>query len=141
MCLAAKLAVRADLTRYARYLGGEYTELLNHGIDDVGGAQELAFQRPSVHVQAHGLGQIPLGNGRDGVGHTFGWTKQIFNQRVDRNFHLAPRSPGFVKAGALACSAFFSHNLPNALQFPGHLLVGRNNGIESVCNFPRQSRP
>ena len=81
-CLTTQLAVSADLTRHARYFGGENAELLNHGVDNVGGAQELAFQRPTVHIQANGLGQISLGHGRDGTGNVGGWPKQVFDERV-----------------------------------------------------------
>ena len=88
--LPTQLAVSADLARHARDLGGEHAELLNHGVDDVGGAQELAFQRPPVHIQAHGLGQIALGHGRDGAGNFRGWAQQILDKGVDRDFHLAP---------------------------------------------------
>jgi hypothetical protein len=71
--LAAQFAVGADFTRHARHFGGENAELLNHGVDDVGGAQELAFERPTVHVQTNGLGQISLGDGGDGAGNLGGW--------------------------------------------------------------------
>jgi hypothetical protein len=49
--LAAQFAVGADFARHARYLGGKNAELLNHGVDDVGRAQKLAFERPAIHVQ------------------------------------------------------------------------------------------
>src|SRR5262249_9797673 len=43
--LAAELALGANLARDARHLGGEHAELLDHGVDDGGGAQELALER------------------------------------------------------------------------------------------------
>ncbi len=135
--LSTELAVRADFTSHTSNFGGENTKLLNHRVDNVGGAQEFAFQRASVHIQAHGLGQVPLGNSRDGTGYTLSRPKQVLNQRVDRDLHLAPRSSGFMKAGTLACPSRLAHYLPNALQLLCHLLVGRNNGIKSIGNFSR----
>ena len=102
--LAAQLAVGAHFAGHARHFGGEHAELLNHGVDDVGGAQELAFERAAVHVQPDRLRQIALGHGGDGARHFGGGPKQILHQRVDRDFHLAPGAPGFMKASALAGS-------------------------------------
>ena len=139
--LAAEFSVRTDFAGHTRYFGGENAELLNHRVDDVGRAQELAFERASVHIQTHGLRQIALRDCRDGARDFSGGPKQIFDQRIDRDFHLAPRSPGFMKAGALAGSAFFSDHLANALQFLRHLLVGGDDGIESVGNLACDSGP
>ena len=50
--LAAELAVGAHLARHARHFGGEHAKLLDHGVDDLGRAQELAFQGPAVDVQS-----------------------------------------------------------------------------------------
>ncbi len=38
---------------------------LDHGVDDRGRPQELTLQWPPIHIQVHGLGQVPLGGGRD----------------------------------------------------------------------------
>jgi hypothetical protein len=46
-----------------------------------------------------------------------------------------------MKARALACSSFFAHHLPNALQFLRHLLVGRDNRIETCRQSSPQSGP
>ena len=68
LCLAAQLAVGADLTRHARHFRGEYAQLLNHGVDDVGGSQKLPFQRPPVHVQPDSLSEVALRHACDGAG-------------------------------------------------------------------------
>ena len=126
-CLTTQLAVSADFARHARHLGSEDAELLNHSIDNAGRTEELAFQRTAVNVQANGLGQISLGDGRDCASHLGGWTKQVLHQRVHRNFNVAPRASGFMKTRALACSSFFANDLPNTFQFLSHLLVRSNN--------------
>ena len=139
--LAAQFAVRSHFARHARHFGGEHAQLLNHRVDDVGGAQELAFQRTPIHVQPHRLGQISLRDGGDRARHFRGRPQQIFHQRVDRDFHLAPRASGLVEARALAGLALFADHLPDALQFLRHLLVGGDDFVERVGDFPRQPRP
>ena len=49
--LAAELAVGADFARDARHFRGEDAELLDHRVDDGGGAQEFALQRPAVDLE------------------------------------------------------------------------------------------
>src|SRR2546428_665953 len=86
--LAAELALGADLARHARHLGGEHAELLDHGVDDGGRAQELALKRTPVNVETHGLQEIALGDGGDGAGDFGGRPKQVVDQGIDRGFHL-----------------------------------------------------
>ena len=106
--LAAELAVGADFASYARHFGGKNAELLNHGVNDVRGAQELAFERPSIHVEAHGLGQVSLRDRSDRAGNFSGRPQQVLDQRVDRDFHLAPcaarlRESACARAFCLLC--------------------------------------
>ena len=135
--LAAEFAVGSDFAGHAGNFGGEHAELLNHRVDDVGGAQELAFERPSIHVQSHRLGQVALSDGRDGAGDFSRRPKQIFDQRVDRDFHLAPGAARLVKSRALAGPSFFADHLADALQFLRHLLVGGDNLVKRVGDFAR----
>ena len=67
--------------------------------------------------------------------------EQIFDQRVDRDFHLAPRASRLVKAGALARLSFLANHLTDALQFLRHLLVGGNDFVEGVGDFSCQPGP
>jgi hypothetical protein len=53
--LAAELSLRADLARHARHLRGENAELLQHGVDDIRRLQELALERPAIHIETHRL--------------------------------------------------------------------------------------
>ena len=136
-----KLSVGAYFAGHASYFGGEHAELLNHGVDDVGGAKELAFERAAIDVEPDGLRQVALRDGGDGAGDFGRGPEQILDQRIDRDFHLAPRSSGLVKAGALARLAFLADCLTDALEFLRHLLVGSNDFIERVGYFARQTNP
>ena len=141
MCLAAQLAVGADLTRHARHFRGKYTQLLNHGVDDVGGAQELPFQRASIHIQPDRLSEVALRHARDGASDFRGGPKQVLDERVDRHFHLAPGALRFMKPGALPRSPFLAHNLADAIQLLRHLLVNGDDLIECVSYLSRQPGP
>ena len=66
--LAAELALGADLAGDARHLGGERAELVDHRVDGLGGAEELALQRPAVDLQGHRLREVALGDGADDAG-------------------------------------------------------------------------
>ena len=63
--LAAQLSFGADLAGDAGHLGGERAELVDHRIDGLGGAEELALKGPIVDLQGHGLRKVALGDGAD----------------------------------------------------------------------------
>jgi hypothetical protein len=86
--LPAQLAVGADLARHPGDLGREDPELLDHGVDDGGRAEELAFERAAVDVEPHGLGQMALRHRGDRAGHLGGGPQQVVDQGVDRGLHL-----------------------------------------------------
>ena len=130
--LAAELAVGADLARHARHFRGEHAELLDHRVDDVGRAQELALQRTAVDVEPHGLQQIALRHRGDRARHLGGRPQQIVDQRVDRAFHLAPGAAADAEAHALAGLAFPADDLADALELLGHALVGGDDLVEGV---------
>ena len=58
--LPAELALGADLAGHARDLRGERPELVDHGVDDLRGAQEFTGQRPPVDLERHALREVPL---------------------------------------------------------------------------------
>src|SRR5262245_28234475 len=133
--LAAELALGADLARDARHLRGEHAELLDHRVDDGGGAQELAFERPPVDVEAHRLQQVALREGGDRAGDLRGWPQQIVNQRVDGDFHLAPGAVRQAELHPLAGLAFATHDMADALELLRHALVGGDDLVEGVGNL------
>ena len=139
--LPAQFAFGSHFASHARDFSGEHAQLLNHRVDDVGRAQELAFQRTSIHIQPHGLRKIALSDGGDGARHFSGGPEQVLDQRVDGNFHLAPRASGLVKTGALARLALFSHHLSDALEFLGHVLVCGHDLVEGVGDFACEPYP
>ena len=130
--LAAKLALGADLAGDAGHLRGEHVELLDHRVDDLGGAQELAFQRPAVDVEAHRAQKVALGDGGDGAGDFRGRPEQIVDQRIDRSFHLAPGAVRQAKADALPGLALAADDLADPLDLLGHALVGGDDLIKGI---------
>jgi hypothetical protein len=121
--LAAELALGADLARHAGHLGGEDRELLDHGVDDGGGAQELALQWPAVDVEPHRLQQVALSHGGDHPRDLGGRPDEVVDQRIDRTLHLAPGAGGQAELHALAGAALLADRLADALELPGHALV------------------
>ena len=139
--LAAELALGADLARHARHLRGEHVELLDHGVDDLGRAQELALERPAVDVEAHRAQQVALRHRGDGAGHFRGRPQQVVDQRVDRGFHLAPGAVGKAEAHALAGPAFAAHHLPDPFELLGHALVGADDLVKGVGDLAHDADP
>jgi len=130
--LAAELALGADLAGDARHLRGEHAQLLDHRVDDVGGLQELAAQRPAVDIEFHGLQQVALGDGGDRAGHFTGRPQQVVDQRVDRAFHVGPGAAGESEPHALPGLAFAADDLSHALELLRHPLVRGHNFVKSV---------
>ncbi len=139
--LAAELAFGANFAGDAGDFAGEDAELLDHGVDDGGGAEELAFERAAIDVEADGLGEIALGNGGDRACHFGGGAEQVFDEIVDRGFHLVPGATVAGDADPFASLALFADGLANTFQFAGHLLVGRDNLIEVVGDFAGEASP
>ena len=82
--LAAELAFGADLARHAGHFGGERGELLDHRVDDLADAQELAAQRTAVDLDRHRLRQVALGDRADHARHFGGRLDHVVDQLVDR---------------------------------------------------------
>src|SRR5262249_49744585 len=128
--LAAELAFGADLTRHAGDFRREHAELADHGVDELGGAEEFALQRLAVHFQSHRLRQVPLGDGPDGARDLGSRPYQVVEEIVDRLFHGAPRARGMTEASALADLAFLADDAADALELAGHAVIGGGDIVE-----------
>src|SRR4029434_135218 len=117
--LAPELAVGADLARHARHLRGEDAHLLDHRVDDPGGAQELALERTTVHLEAHRLREVALGHRRDRSRDLRRRPQQILDERIDGGLHASPGATVVLAEDALARLSAFSDTLPDALQLAG----------------------
>src|SRR5260370_14144399 len=95
LCLAAKLALGADLVRHATDLAGKRVKLIDHRIDGILQLQELAFDVDcdlAIEVTArHGsrdLGDLPhfrsqvAAHGVDGVGQVLPSPRHTRNDRL-----------------------------------------------------------
>ena len=89
--LAAELALGADLARHAGHFRGEHRELLDHRVDELRRAQELALERAAVHLQLHGLAEIALGHRADRARDFRRRPHQVVEQRV-QGIDLRPPS-------------------------------------------------
>ena len=59
-------------------------ELLDHGVDDLADAQELALQRAAVDLDRHRLRQVALGDRADHARDLDGRLDHVVDQLVDR---------------------------------------------------------
>src|ERR1044072_4725501 len=130
--LAAELAFGADLARDARHLRGEHAELPDHGVNDVGGLQELALERTAIDVEAHGLQRVALRDRADDARHLARRPEQVADQRVDRGLHVPPCAAGGAEPYALARLAVASDHLADLLELLGHPLVGGDDLVYGV---------
>ncbi len=139
--LAAELAFGADFAGHARHLGGEDAELADHGVDDARRAQELALERLAVAFEVHGLGQVALGDGVDGARHFGRRPNEIADEGIDRFFHALPGAARGAEDGPLADLPLLAHHAADALELPGHPLVGLNDFVDGVRDLAFQARP
>ena len=139
--LTAELALGTDFAGDARHLGGEHVELLNHRVDDLGGAEELALQRPAVDVERNGAQKVALRHGGNSARYLGRRPEEIVDQRIDRGFHLAPGALGKAETHALAGLAFPAHHLPDALKLPCHALVGGDDFVEGIGDLTHDADP
>src|SRR5205807_630004 len=90
--LAAEFALGAHLTRHAGHLRGEGAELIDHGVDGLARAQELALERPPIDLQRYALRQVAFGHGADDAVDLRRRFGQIVDQGIDRIHAPGPRS-------------------------------------------------
>ena len=88
--LAAELAFGADLARDARHFRREDRQLVDHLVDQLGRAQELAFERPAVDFERHRLPEIALGHRADRARHFGRRPDEVVDQRVDGGDFVGP---------------------------------------------------
>src|SRR5205085_1750337 len=100
--LAAELAFGADFAGHAGHFGGEAGELVHHRVDDLGGAEEFACERPTVDLHRHHLRQVALGDGADHAAGFVNRVHQVADQVVHAAYGVLPGAADFADVGALA---------------------------------------
>ena len=130
--LAAQFAFRADLARDARHFGRERGELLDHRVDDLADAQELAAQRPAVDLDRHRLRQIALGHRADDARDLGGRLGHVVDQLVDRADLGFPAAGGAADPAALADLAFLADDHREPLELVGDLLFHADDFVEQA---------
>ena len=100
--LTAELAFGAHLASDAGHFGRERRELLDHRVDDLADAQELAAQGAAVDLDRHALRQVALGDRADHAGDLGGRLDHVVDQFIDSAELAVPaagRVPGHGRAG------------------------------------------
>ena len=114
--LAAELAFGAHFAGHAGHFRRERAELIDHRVDGLGGAEELALQRPVVDLQGHRLRQVALGHGADDAGRLAGRVDEVVDQVVDRLDRLLPEAADVAEREPLAELAFLADDAAEAGQ-------------------------
>ncbi len=139
--LAAELAFGAYLAGHAGDFGGEGAELLDHLVDGLGGAEELALEGSFLDLEGHGLGQVALGDGADDAGGLADGVDEVADEVIDGVDGLAPGAAGAGEGGALGEAAFFTYDLAEAGELLGHLLVEFGDVVEGVGDLAGDAGP
>ena len=139
--LPAELAVRAHLPRHPRHLPGEDAELRDHRVDNRGRPEEFSLQPPALHVQPHRLGEITLGDRRDGAGDLGRRPDQVLHEGVDRSLHLAPRLARAAESYALSSLALFPDGSAEPSKLVSDPLVAGYDVVECVGDLAAEARP
>ena len=112
--LAAELAFGADLARHARHFRGEHRQLVDHLVDQLRRAQELAFERTAVDFERHRLAEIALGHRADRARHLGRRPHQVVDQHVDGRDFVGPAADHARHAHALLELAFLADRARDA---------------------------
>ena len=133
--LAAELSFGADFARHAGHFRSEAVELIDHRVDDLADAQELAAQRTAVDLDRHALGEVALGDGADHAGDFRGRLDHVLDQLVDGADGGFPAAARILDASALADLAFLADDLGKTLELLRHLLVEGDDFVEEAGDF------
>ena len=139
--LTAELAFGADLARDARDLGGEGAELLDHQVDGLRGAEELALERAIVDLERHGLRQVALGHRADHARGLAGGLHEARDQRVHVRDRIGPRAGDRPYGCALGDLAVLADGEAEPLELRGQALVHLDHFVEGVGDLARDPDP
>ena len=106
--LAAEFAFGADFAGDADDFDRERAELINHAVDEFGGAEVFAFERAAAQLQRHGLGQIAFGHGADDAADFDGGLRQFIDHGVDGFDAFGPGADGIAERHAFVDFAFLA---------------------------------
>src|SRR4029077_5374325 len=77
----------------------------------------------------------------DGARHFRGGAQQVFDHRVDGDFHLAPRAARLLESHAFARAALLADHLADAIEFASHLLIGGDDVVERIGDLASEAGP
>src|SRR4029077_9162962 len=136
LCLAAQLALRADLARHARHLGAERTQLVDHRVHDPRRFQELSLEAAAIDVGRHRLREVAFGDGVDDAGHVAVRADDVFDQVVDRVEGRGPGTAGVADRPVLDL-AFLADVLAEPAELALEALVGLDDVIDGDRDLAR----
>ena len=137
-CLAAEFSLGPNRTDDTGDLGSEHRELVDHLVDHLGGAQELAFQRPTIHFERHRLAKIAFGYSADGARDLRGGPHQVVDQPIDLDHFVGPSAKRAWNDHSFFQLALFTDGFRDPSRFPGPALADGNDVIKRVRHLAFQ---
>ena len=110
-------------------------DLLDHRVDDRGGAQELAFERPAGDLELHLLREVALRDRSDCPRHFRRRPEKVVDQHVEAALHLRPGAAASADGHAVADLSFVADDLAAALELVAQQLVRAHDLIECIRDF------
>src|SRR5262249_15168104 len=104
-----------------------------------GGPQELAFERPTVDLERHGLRQVAFRNGADAARDFDRRLQQVVDEAVHRRLHRAPGAGAALALHALAREAALADRVADALELHREPLLGRDDVVEGIRDLARDA--
>src|SRR5262249_39501723 len=138
------LPLRTDLARHARDLGRERPQLIDHAVDDLGRAEELAADAPAVDVHGHLLREVARGDGADDPPDLRGGLYEVGAERVDGLDARAPLPSRVPQRRALRELALLADHLADAVELarhPGRQLYDFVERIDNLSGDPHVPLP
>src|SRR6185312_10071700 len=125
LCLAAELAVGADLARDASDFRGEGVQLIDHGVDGV-----LELKDFALDVDGDLAGEVAASDGGRDLGDVANLSGQIGGHGVDRIGEVFPCAADAGDVGLTAETAVGTHLARDAGNFGGEGAQLLNHGVE-----------
>src|SRR5262245_26665115 len=134
--LPAESSFRTDLASDAGYLAGKGVELIDHRVDGLADAEELALERCALILQRDALGQVAPGDAADDAGDLLGWLDKVGDEGVDGLDPGAPRADNGAERGALFDPAFLADDRADARKLLRGVLQHLDDVVEGLGNGP-----
>ncbi len=141
LSLATKLTLSADLAGHTGDLRGEDRQLLGHRVHKLCRAEELAFERTSIHLKFHRLPKVTLGDRANGPRNLICRSDQVIQQSVEAINFGGPPANRARSRHALLEPPFLANRPPQPCQLTRESVLVRDGLVEGRGDLALYSAP